>query len=121
MSSNQANPRAILGLLLLIAGGFWAAAACNSSDDGNPQPTVTGGTANVGTGGTGTGEGGTAGTGAVGGGSCTNAEDLNCYSCTPQKREDFLNQCPTSGCQPFDNSTLPLYTPGGSLPDYRNY
>lgn len=41
--------------------------------------------------------------------------DSGCWSCTPQTTTEFLNQCTSSQCSPFNNATrLPDYD--GSLP-----
>jgi len=47
--------------------------------------------------------------GAGGEASCTDDADKGCFliaKCKPTKREDFLNACPTTGCQGFDNKKL---------------
>lgn len=42
--------------------------------------------------------------------------DSGCWSCTPTTEPQFLNQCTSSTCVPFDNlSRLPGYD-GGALP-----
>jgi hypothetical protein len=51
---------------------------------------------------------------AVDAASC--AADGGCWSCTPASTPEFLNQCTSSECSPFDNlQRLPDYD-GGSLP-----
>jgi hypothetical protein len=95
-------------------------AGCSSSNN-NPTPPATGGTAGIGNtggsagntttggrgGGTATGgQGGSGNAGGSGGASCIDATDKNCFSCTPTTTNEFYNQCPTTGCTPFDNSTL---------------
>jgi hypothetical protein len=43
------------------------------------------------------------------------ATDGSCYKCTPTTNAEFLNQCTTSACAPFDNAQrLPNYD--GGLP-----
>lgn len=47
--------------------------------------------------------------GAGGEAACTDDTDNGCFligKCKPTKREDFLNACPTTGCQGFDNKKL---------------
>lgn len=51
-----------------------------------------------------TGEGGGAGEPPVV--SCTDDADKGCYKCAPKKLEQYLNQCPTTGCQDFKNDKL---------------
>ena len=48
--------------------------------------------------------------------SCTDDKDLGCYSCTPKTTDQYLNHCPSTGCEPFDNSVLTSLTKG-KLPD----
>src|SRR6185369_15695248 len=56
--------------------------------------------------GTSGGEGGT-GTGSGGApADCEDESDLGCYSCKPSTLSQFLNACPTTGCEPFDNGSL---------------
>jgi len=44
------------------------------------------------------------------------ATDGGCYKCTPTTTPEFLNQCTSSTCAPFDNATrLPAYD-GGLAP-----
>ena len=41
----------------------------------------------------------------------------NCYSCTPQTTDQYLNSCGPGGCIPFDKSRLVgLLTDDGGLP-----
>ena len=56
------------------------------------------------------GDGGAAGAGGAPA-NCTDDADMGCFSCTPKTHEQYLNHCPTTGCEPFDNETL------GSLKD----
>jgi len=57
------------------------------------------------------GEGGMAGAPA----NCTDDTDKGCYSCAPATLNQFLNHCPTTGCEPFDNSKLTSLK-NGALP-----
>lgn len=81
----------------------------------------TGNTGNTGKGGTGNdgkgGEGNQPTDGGVGGGAggaepdCINEDDKGCFDtsvtgCKPKKLAQFLNACPTDGCEPFDNGDL---------------
>jgi hypothetical protein len=43
---------------------------------------------------------------------CT--QDSGCWSCTPATQPEFLNQCTSSACTPFDNRRVPNYD-GGTL------
>ncbi|HVY29445.1 MAG TPA: hypothetical protein VHB79_22960 [Polyangiaceae bacterium] len=81
---------------------------------GGTKPT--GGTSNQTEGGAGAGpvmmnEGGVGGEAT-----CTDDADNGCYKCKPSTHEQFLNQCPTTGCEPFDNTKLTSIK-NGKLPD----
>lgn len=43
---------------------------------------------------------------------CT--QDSGCWSCTPATQPEFLNQCTSSSCTPFDDRRVPNYD-GGTL------
>ncbi|HXK17673.1 MAG TPA: hypothetical protein VNG33_07715 [Polyangiaceae bacterium] len=61
------------------------------------------------TGGAGAGPVETGGAGAGGAGGapdCVDETDMSCYSCKPKTMDQFLNHCPTTGCEPFDNTKL---------------
>jgi hypothetical protein len=59
--------------------------------------------------------GGDASLGDSGGDSCLDPKN-NCYACTPQTTEQYLNSC-GSGCIPFDSTRLKgLLLDGGGLP-----
>jgi len=47
---------------------------------------------------------------------CTDEADMGCYSCAPKTLDQFLNHCPTTGCEPFDNTKLTSIQ-AGKLPD----
>jgi hypothetical protein len=64
---------------------------------------TTEGGAGAGAGGAGAGAGGEAGGGPV---DCTDEDDKGCYSCKPKKFDQYLNHCPTTGSEDFDNSQL---------------
>lgn len=140
MSRIQRKWAPAAGSLLLLS--LWTLFGACSSDDNNPTPTpmivAAGGTTAgpVGTGTSGspatepditTGAAGAAGApdnGAAGAAAAgapaacaVNAADRNCYQCPsgPRSSVEFLNQCPTTGCVPFDNSTLTTLLPDGSL------
>ncbi len=84
-----------------------------SAGKGN-TPTAGGPTEEVGGGGAGTvpvPEGGSGGQG-----SCVDDADNGCFSCPPKTHDEFLNHCPTTGCEPFDNSVLSSIK-NGKLPD----
>jgi len=125
---------AALGCALVFA------TACGDDDDTTNETPGGGTKATAGTGGSSAGKGGssTAGTentpmggGGVGttepvvggaggeGGAapvnCTDADDKDCYKCAPSTLTQFLNQCPTTGCEPFDNSALTSFK-NGKLP-----
>jgi hypothetical protein len=57
----------------------------------------------------------TGGAGAGGAPDCTDDADLGCYSCKPSTTDQYLNQCPTTGCKGFDNATLTSVV-NGKLP-----
>ena len=57
--------------------------------------------------------------GAGGAASCTDDADKGCYSCKPKTLDEYLNHCPTTGCEPFDNSALTSLK-NGKLPDLPN-
>jgi hypothetical protein len=58
-------------------------------------------------GGAGAGPGPTNEAGNTGeGGACTDDADQGCYKCAPKTHDQFLNACPTTGCEPFDNGKL---------------
>jgi hypothetical protein len=46
------------------------------------------------------------GAGAGGMPDCTDEDDKGCYSCKPKTMDQYLNHCPTTGCEPFDNTKL---------------
>jgi len=50
------------------------------------------------------------------GGACTDDGDMGCYKCAPKTHEQFLNACPTTGCEPFDNDKLTSIK-NGKLPE----
>jgi hypothetical protein len=53
--------------------------------------------------------------GALVGDAASCASDAGCWSCTPATSSEFLNQCTSSQCSPFSNTTrLPNYD--GGLP-----
>ena len=118
------------------------AVACGDDDDGNPAPSGgskamggsdAGGKSNnggssgkasmagagndtsLGGGGAGPDMTGEAGMGGVAP-DCEDEADMGCYSCKPKTLTQFLNACPTTGCEPFDNSALSSIT-AGKLPD----
>ncbi len=125
------NPLVLASLACVMA-----FAACSSDNTDNPAPTggtkATGGTSSTGgkssTGGTTntagktsvagannepTGGGGAgpdmmnaAGMGGAGPVNCTDDADMGCYSCKPKTLTQFLNACPTTGCEPFPNKNL---------------
>jgi hypothetical protein len=132
-------------ILVALAGVMALAVACGDDDSsGNPAPnggskamggstsggkTSTGGktgtagktstTAGAGnepaTGGAGGVE--EPGTGGAGGApDCTDETDNGCFSCKPKTLTDFLNACPTTGCEKFDNTAL-TSAPDGALPN----
>ena len=133
-------------VLVALAGVMALAVACGDDDSsGNPAPNggskAMGGSAGSGgkasTGGkTGTaGKTSTAGAGnepATGGGGagsdmpgtggaggapdCTDDADDGCFKCAPKTLTDFLNACPTTGCEKFANDGL-TSAPDGVLPD----
>lgn len=84
------------------------------SNGGSKSPTAgknSGGTSAGGVGNSGNvgGEDNTAaGAGGSGGGApdCTDEDDLGCYSCKPKSFAQYLNRCPSDGCEPFDNTKL---------------
>jgi hypothetical protein len=121
------------------------AVACGDDDDGGPAPsggskamggTDAGGKSNNGGNSTAGKTAAMAGAGndtAMGGGGagpvmmgeagmggvapdCEDEADMGCYSCTPKTLTQFLNACPTTGCEPFDNSALTSIK-AGKLPD----
>ncbi len=127
------NPLVLVSLASVMA--FAAACGGDDSSGGNPTPNggskATGGSGstagNKATGGSSAGKTGTptAGTspvemggggagptpvvpdgGAGGAANCTDAADKDCYSCPAKTHDEFLNHCPTTGCEPFDNSVL---------------
>ena len=82
----------------------------------------TGNTGNTGSGGEGNqpsnGDAGMAGVGTGGAApDCVDETDRGCYSCAPKTLEQFLNACPTDGCEPFDNTSLGSLPRDGKLPD----
>jgi hypothetical protein len=81
--------------------------------------TATAGDGNVQTGGGGAGQAGEGSDAGAGGvpASCTDDADMGCYSCKPKTLTQFLNACPTTGCEPFDNTTLTSLPASGTLPD----
>ncbi len=79
-------------------------ATAGSSATGGEAPS-TGGAPPETVGGGGAGGEVTGGAGGVGP-DCTDATDNDCFKCAPTELKDFLNQCPTTGCEPFDNSAL---------------
>lgn len=81
---------------------------------GGTKPTA--GTGNQTDGGGGAGTDVPSDGGAGGEGACTDDADKGCYKCAPKTREDFLNQCPSTGCQAFDNTKLTSLK-NGKLPD----
>jgi hypothetical protein len=109
-------------------GGTKATAGTNS---GGKAGNTSGGT--TGTGGKSGAAGKTnteGGTGAEGGGGATgpiggeagmggapdcNDADHSCFKCVPKTDEQFLNQCPITGCEPFDNTKLTSLK-NGALP-----
>jgi len=96
---------AALGGLVLSAG------ACSSDDNktpsGNAGSAGESGSAGQDNGGAGNSAGSDNGGSSNGGEtSCVDSSDMDCYSCTPETLDQFYNQCPTDGCEPFDNSTL---------------
>jgi hypothetical protein len=66
-------------------------------------------------------EGGAGATGPVGGeagtGGAPDCDDTEhgCFKCVPNSDEQFLNQCPITGCEPFDNTKLTSLK-NGALP-----
>jgi hypothetical protein len=51
------------------------------------------------------------------GAACTDSANGNCYTCTPETSEQFLNACTSSGCVPFDDhARLTKLTKSGELP-----
>lgn len=56
------------------------------------------------------GQGGTSAGGAPA--DCVDEDDMGCYSCAPKTNAQFYNACPTSGCEPFDNSKLTAIVDG---------
>lgn len=119
-------------LVLMIGAATVLSVACGDDDDSNPAPTAgksnTGGSSSSGgkSGDTGGKTGDTGGTGDVsnGGGmppdtnqggeggsggaapDCTDDQDSGCYRCKPKTHLQFLNACPTTGSEGFDNSNL---------------
>lgn len=118
-------------LVLMIGASTVLPLACGDDDDSNPAPTAgksnSGGSDTAGTssggksgdtgGSTGNApsDGGTApimNEGGEGGGggaaptNCTDDSDSGCYSCKPKTHLQFLNACPTTGSEGFDNSNL---------------
>jgi len=130
-------------LLLASIGCLMAFAVACGDDDDSSGPTPSGGTKNTAGKSSAAGEGGTGATsgkssmggnepamggagagpvmpeggmaGAAGAG-CIDAADRGCYSCKPKTLTQFLNACPTTGCEPFDNSKLTSIK-AGKLPD----
>jgi hypothetical protein len=119
-------------LVLATLGILTVAAACSSDNTGSPTPGGgskatggSGGTSSTGgktgtagkssaagagnspaMGGSGTDMAGAAGVGGAPGPGCNDSTDMGCYSCKPKTLTQFLNACPTSGCEPFDNGKL---------------
>lgn len=131
-------------LIAVLAAPMLFAVACGDDDDSSPTPSggtkATGGTGGsdnmggapvtmggkngtagttmmqVGGGGAGMDMAGAPGMGGAGPENCTDDTDMGCYSCAPKTLDQFLNACPTEGCEPFDNSTLTSLPASGKLP-----
>jgi len=105
------------------SGGSSAGTKANGGSSGKGVVTPPGGTGTVEeTGGGGAGPGPIVNEGGMnmgGAASCTDDADLGCYSCKPATLEQYLNHCPTTGCEPFDNSVLTSLK-DGVLPDLPN-
>jgi len=89
--------------------------AGKSSGAGTSNEPATGG------GGAGAGAGGVAGEGGMGGAApdCTDETDMGCFKasvCKPKTLDNFLNACPTTGCEAFPNGDLTSLK-NGKLPD----
>jgi hypothetical protein len=115
------------------SGGTAASTGGSSGASTGGKSGGTGGSSGGGTGGssgsaTGGKDGGSTGGASTGGASdggpvdsgtppCTLGEgDGGCIRCPPKSTDDFLNQCTSSTCYPFDNAArLPRYN-NGSLP-----
>jgi len=52
----------------------------------------------------------------AGGSTSTDGDASACITTPPVALTDFLNACTDGECVPFDNTRLPLYTPGQALP-----
>ena len=105
-------------------GGGSSGSAGKKSDGGEGNAPTTGGTDNNDNGGGGgepplnqAGNGpGAAGAGPVQ--DCSDEADVGCFCGKPSSLKEFLNACPTTGCEPFDNDTLTsLKDNAGVLPD----
>jgi hypothetical protein len=90
------------------AGSSTGGTKAGSSTGGTSEPTAGGGAGPV-------DMGGEAGMGGAAPENCTDDADKGCYSCKPKTLTQFLNACPTTGCEPFDNKTLTSFA-GGKLP-----
>lgn len=103
------------------SGGKGTAGKSSGAGAGNETSTPGGG----GAGPTPTPEGGMGGGGDVGGAppDCIDESDRSCVridvaGCKPKKAlDEYLNACPTEGCEPFDNGNLSSLPRSGELPD----
>jgi hypothetical protein len=110
-------------LLALSACGLLAVAGCNAAlglsdyvvrgeDSGTDSsvPDVASDTAAVDTG---TSDGPSVETGCDG---SIGKAPTDCYGCSPQTNEQYLNACSSSSCVPFDDTKRLLNWDGGGLP-----
>lgn len=103
--------------LALVSGLMIVGIACSSSDD-NPEPSVD----PIGDGDAKGGSGGDGGSGGSGGGDgggdpgCWESEPRVCFSCEPERNEEFLDACTDAQCVPFDNGKLTKLLPDGKVP-----
>ena len=87
-----------------LAGAFLlaglAAVACSSSDSDETPPITIAPVGNI----------------DADSGTSTDGDASACIATAPVSLADFLNACTDGECVPFDNTRLPLYTPGQALP-----
>ncbi len=65
------------------------------------------------------GDGGTGGGSGGGAGSCRDSAGfggLGCWACEPTTREEYLNQCSSSACTPFERARLTSLLADGGVP-----